>query len=97
MIFTKKEKPTTLDIQSFIKEKTKADFSEKLIRYHLNRLIEFGVLSRDGLKYKINPAPNSDDRTSLADSFDYWVKKEINEELAKTKTALEKLQEAYKK
>ncbi|HNV00843.1 MAG TPA: hypothetical protein PKK60_00245 [archaeon] len=97
LLFTKKENPTTLEIQSYIKEKTKADFSEKLIRYHLNRLIDLGTLSRDGLKYKINPAPNSDNRNSLADSFDYWVKKEINEELAKTKTALEKLQDAYKK
>lgn len=96
-LFTKKENPTTLDIKGYLKEKHKAEMSEKLIRYHLNRLIELGIIERDGLKYKLNPSPFSDERTSLAESFDAWVSKELEKELKQTKSALEKLQEAYSK
>lgn len=96
-LFTKKENPTTLDIKNYLKEKSKIDLSEKLIRYHLNRLIDLGIIVRDGLKYKINPSPNSEKRDSLAESFDAWVAKEIQKEMIQTKNALEKLQEAYSK
>lgn len=96
-LFTKKESPTTLDLKSYLKEKHKADLSEKLIRYHLNRLIDLGFLERDGLKYKLNPSPSSDKRDSLAESFDAWFIKELTSELESTKGALDKLQEAYSK
>ena len=47
-LFTKKTNPTTLDIQGRIKEKNKLEMSEKLIRYHLNRLIETNIIKRKG-------------------------------------------------
>lgn len=96
-LFTRKENPTTLDLKSFLKEKHKADMSEKLIRYHLNRVIELGIITRDGLKYKLNPSASSDKRDSLGESFEHWVAKDISKELDQTKNALEKLQEAYSK
>ena len=63
----------------------------------MNRLIDLGILVRDGLKYKINSAPNNDKRDSLAESFEVWVVKEFTKEMNQTKIALEKLQEAYSK
>ena len=94
-LFTKKQAPTTLELRDFIKEKNTVDMSEKLIRYHLNRLIELGVIRRDGLTYTINPSPTSDSRNSLKESFNAWAKKQIEEELKTIADALEKLQKSY--
>lgn len=94
-LFSKKQQPTTLEIQEFIKEKHAAEMSEKLIRYHLNRLIDLQIITRDGLTYKINPSPTSENRDALGDSFDAWVRKGVEQEMAKTSTALAKLQKMY--
>jgi hypothetical protein len=96
-LFTKKTAPTTLDIKSFIKEKSGVEMSEKLIRYHLNRLIELGILARDGLVYKINPSPTSENRSSMKESFNAWAKKPLEKNLEDIASALEKLQNAYEK
>lgn len=94
-LFTKKISPTTLDLMSFIKEKNGVLLSEKLIRYHLNRLIKLGLIIRMGVKYKINSSSVSEDRTSLRDSFDDWTRKEVLAELDKISFALEQLQKSY--
>ncbi len=97
LIFTKKTNPTTLDIQEYIKGKTKATLSEKLIRYHLNRLIELNILERKNNKYYINPSPSSEKRNSLSESYSNWVKNKIEEEMKKVTKALDKLQQKYEK
>jgi hypothetical protein len=97
LLFTKKQNPTTIDIQAQIKSKTKADMSEKLIRFHLNKLIELNLLGRKNNKYYINPSPNSEKRDSLSESYSAWVEKQVEKEMEKTKKALEKLQEKYAK
>jgi len=94
-LFTKKQNPTTLDIKASIKEKTSIEMSEKLIRYHLNRVIELGLIQRDGLVYKINPSPTSEQRDSLKESFNAWTKKQLEEETKKISEALEKMQKMY--
>ncbi len=96
-IFTKKQSPTTLEIKDFIKEKNSVEMSEKLIRYHLNRLIDLGILSRDGLNYKINPSPTSENRGSIKESFNSWAKKPLEKSLEEIAIALEKLQNSYEK
>ncbi|VVB76443.1 Uncharacterised protein [uncultured archaeon] len=96
-LFTKKSAPTTLDVKAFIKEKSGVEMSEKLIRYHLNRLIELGILTRDGLVYKINPSPTSEARSSMKESFNSWAKKPLEKNLEEIALALEKLQNAYEK
>jgi hypothetical protein len=97
LLFNKKINPTTLDIQEYIKEKTKVEFSEKIIRYHINRLIELNLIERKNNQYFINPAKNSDNRKSLSESYENWVKKEIESELSQTKKAINKLQDLYEK
>ena len=94
-LFTKKTNPTTLDVQARIKEKNKLEMSEKLIRYHLNRLISVGIIERDGLKYKVNPAPNSEKRNSLKESFEHWFKKEMDKQTDDIGNALDKMQKSY--
>lgn len=96
-LFTKKQNPTTLDVKAFILEKNSVDMSEKLIRYHLNRVIELGFITRDGLVYKINPSPDCEQRDSLKESFNAWTKKMVEEETKKIGEALEKLQKSYEK
>lgn len=97
LIFTKKINPSTLDIQEYIEKKTKVKLSEKLIRYHINRLIELELFTRKNNKYYINPSPNSEDRNALSESYETWVKKSIEKELLVTKNAIEKLQKSYNK
>ena len=94
-LFSKKTEPTTLDIQDRIKEKNKIEMSEKLIRYHLNRIIDLGIISRKGLKYKVNSAPNSEKRNSLKESFEYWFVREIQKQSDEISNALEKMQKSY--
>ncbi len=96
-LFTKKTAPTTLDVKAFIKEKSGVEMSEKLIRYHLNRLIDLGVIARDGLVYKINPSPSSENRSSMKESFNAWAKKPLEKNLEDIASALEKLQNSYEK
>ncbi|MEI7960863.1 MAG: hypothetical protein WCI04_00860 [archaeon] len=94
-LFTKKQSPTTLEIRDYIKEKSSIEMSEKLIRYHLNRVIELGVIQRTGLTYSINPSPTSDQRNSLKEAFNEWTKKSVEKELSTISNALEKLQKSY--
>ncbi|MGI6589533.1 MAG: hypothetical protein ACOX1V_02610 [Candidatus Iainarchaeum sp.] len=94
-LFTQKTSPTTLDIKSFIKEKNNVEMSEKLIRYHLNRVIELGLIKRDGIYFKINSSPTSEERDSLKEAFNAWTKKQVEAELNKISTSLEKLQKSY--
>ena len=94
-LFTKKLEPTTLDVQARIKEKNKIEMGEKLIRYHLNRLIEIKILKRNGLKYGVNPAPSSEKRDSLKESFEYWFAKEMQKQTEQIGLVLEKMQKSY--
>jgi len=94
-LFTKKREPTTLDIQARIKDKNKIEMSEKLIRYHLNRVIELGIIKRNGLKYKVNSAPSSEKRDSLKESFEHWFVQDLIKQSAEISKALEKMQKSY--
>ena len=96
-LFKKKQSPTTLDLQEIIKEKSNTEMSEKLIRYHLNRLINLGIIVRDKTKYKVNPSPDSEKRNSMSESFNAWVAQPAQKELNKVSTSLESLQELYSK
>lgn len=94
-LFTKKTNPTTLDIQGEIKKKYKENMSEKLIRYHLNRLINLNLIKRKNNKYFLNPSPTSEKRQSLSESYKAFVEEQVKKEMEKTAKTLEKLQEKY--
>ncbi|MDD3160263.1 MAG: hypothetical protein PHQ98_04800 [Candidatus ainarchaeum sp.] len=94
-IFSKKINPTTLDLQASIKEKYNIEMSEKLIRYHLNRIIDLGLLKRENNKYYINSSPVSENRNSISESFSEWTKPLVEKEIKKITVKLSELEKAY--
>lgn len=93
-LYSKKTNPSTNDIKFHLKEKFETDTSEKLIRYHLNKLIDFGLITRKKKLYYINPSPVGE-RDSLPQSFSYWVDKHYKECFPNIETVLQKLSESY--
>jgi len=94
-LLTQKTSPTTLDLQAFLLGKHQQKVSEKLIRYHLNRLIEVELLVRKNRKYFFNNNPYTEPN-SLKDSFSHWIKQPVNNSLNEIERVLEKLCESYK-
>ena len=90
----KKAAPTTKEIQLYIKEKTGEEISEKLLRYHLKRLLDSHFLIRDKQHYRFNPAPNAEPLDVVA-SFNYWISKGVHESTQNIETALEDLRKTY--
>ncbi len=95
-LITKKSNPGTFDIQKKLKEKYKLNVSEKLIRYHLSKLIEWGIIVRKKNLYFLNPAPRAD-RMDLKESFSHWVRNDVNYSLDEIETVLDKISQNYKK
>jgi len=94
-LFSKNVNPTTLDIKSFLLENYKIKTSEKLIRYHLNKLINVNFLIRKKNRYFFNPSPLAE-RNDLKEAFNYWVKKDVLQALDNIQFVLTKLEETYK-
>ena len=93
--FSKKVSPTTLNIQSFIKKKSGTKVIEKLLRYHLNRLIQLGLIERKKSKYIFAVSPYAD-KNDFKASFDFLVSKKINEKLIDVSKVYEKLIDSYR-
>jgi hypothetical protein len=91
-----KESPTIPAIQSYIKRKHSRKISEKLLRYHLNRMKEFNLLVKRKQAYCFNPAPLAE-RDDLKASFNYYVTKNITETLANLEEVFSILCASYKK
>ncbi|MEK6972955.1 MAG: hypothetical protein AABW72_02875 [archaeon] len=94
-LISKRKQPTTLEVIEYIKEKHKKEMSEKLTRYHLNKLIDLGFLQRKGNKYMLNAAPLAE-RDDLKQSFEHWSAKTFQEGIVNIKLVLDKLVESYK-
>lgn len=94
-LLSKKASPSTLDIQAFLAEKHQQRVSEKLIRYHLNRLIDLELLVRKSRRYYFNNHPYAEPN-SLKDSFAHWIKQPVNNSMDEIERVLEKITENYK-
>ena len=92
---SKNRQPTTQDIQQLIKSKRGREVSEKLIRYHLKRLIDLGFLRRKKNKYLFNNAPEGE-MTDLRSSYQHWVSKNVLRSLENTEKVLEQLSKKYR-
>ena len=88
--------PSTMDIQGFLHEKHGQKVSEKLIRYHLNKLIELELLVRKSRKYQFNNHPY-DEPNSLQSSFSHWVKTPVNTSMNDVESVLGKITDSYRK
>ena len=94
-LLSKKLSPSTIDIQQFLNEKYQQKVSEKLIRYHLNKLIEVELLVRKSRKYFFNNNPYTEPN-SLKESFSHWIKQPVNNSMNEIERVLEKISESYK-
>jgi len=96
LVFSKKEKPSSKQIKAFLEKNRSVHVSEKLVRYHLNRLCELGFISHEKGAYSLNPAPDAE-RDDLSAAFSYWYKRELEDSVSGLGKALSKLQSAYEK
>jgi len=87
---------TTLEFQAYIEGKYSKKISEKLLRYHLNRLIVLELLQRKQNRYFLNNSPYSEPN-SFVESFNHWIKKPVNESMDNIENILGKLEASYKK
>jgi hypothetical protein len=88
--------PTTLDIRERIKSKYKKDVSEKLLRYHLNRLISLELLKRKSNRHFLNSSPYAE-KGDVVESFNYWIKQPVDDSLDDIARVLGKLSDSYKR
>ncbi|MBS3060998.1 MAG: hypothetical protein J4215_00270 [Candidatus Diapherotrites archaeon] len=94
ILLNEKKNPTTLELQSFIVQKHGKTVSEKLLLYHLKRLIDLQLIIRKRKKYYLNPAPNTDS-ADLVTSFEYWFAKQVQESIQEISSATQILAENY--
>jgi len=59
-LLSQTQNPSTIDIQNYIEEKYNKKVSEKLIRYHLKRLIDINLVLRKSNRYYFNSPPYTD-------------------------------------
>jgi len=90
----KSYQPITNDIRQHMKEQG-IEISEKLLRYHLRRLIDMGLIRRKKLKYFFNAAPNSDP-SDLKAGYSHHITRKVNSALAENEKTLEKLSSFYR-
>jgi hypothetical protein len=95
-VFSKKENPSSQQIKAFLEKNKGISISEKLVRYHLNRLCALGFVAHEKGSYSLNPAPDAE-RDDLAAAFRHWYRMELEESVSMMEKALGKVQAAYEK
>lgn len=95
-LLAKKQNPTTLDLQAHISNKHHKKISEKLLRYHLNRLIVLELLQRKQNRYFINSSPSSEPG-NVVEGFNHWVKRPVDESMDDIGKVLSKISDSYRK
>ena len=96
MLLSQKQNPSTVEVQHYIKAKFQKKISEKLIRYHLNRLIDSGLIVRRKARYFLNNNPYAEP-DNLHESFSHWIKNPVNASMTDIEAVLKKLNEGYGK
>ncbi|MCR4335637.1 MAG: hypothetical protein NUV57_03820 [archaeon] len=91
---SKKYAPTTYELLDRLKEQDKK-IDEKLLRYHLKRLIDVGLIERNKGKLSFVNDPTAD-KNDIVKGFQYNIGKPVQESVASISIALEKLNEKYK-
>ncbi len=91
---SKKMSPNTVELQQYIKEKTGEEISEKLLRYHLKRLLDSQFIVRDKQHYKFNPSPNGDPTDVIA-SYNHWISQSVHASTKNIESALQDLTKTY--
>ncbi len=94
LLLSKKQNPTTLELQAFLKEKNNVAISEKLLLYHLKRLIDLNLIVRKRKRYFLNPTPSGapDD---LSATLNHWMVKQLALSLQEVESVSRQLGESY--
>ncbi|MBU0662883.1 MAG: winged-helix domain-containing protein [Candidatus Diapherotrites archaeon] len=95
MQVAQEKEPTSREIHAYINEGGKK-ISDKLLRYHLKRMLDAGLVNRKKLKYSFAHAPHAE-RNDLRAGFNHNVTKQVNSSLEAIETVFEKLGQSYKK
>ncbi|MFH1225127.1 MAG: winged-helix domain-containing protein [Candidatus Diapherotrites archaeon] len=95
MQITHAKEPTSNEIRLFMDERGKK-ISDKLLRYHLKRMHDLGLIHRKRLRYSFAHAPNAD-RSDLKAGFNHNITRKVHASLAATENAFERLGMSYKK
>ena len=91
---SKKYSPTTSELLLHLKENEKK-IDEKLLRYHLKRLIDVGLLERRKGKLSFVSDPEAE-QSDLVKGFTYNVGNPLQESLGRISNALSKISDKYK-
>ncbi len=90
----KKQSPTTAELADHLKREAKVRISEKLLRYHLNRFIEMGLIVRQNQRYALNQSPTGA-RNDLLDAFRHGVRQPTEQTLTHIENVLGRLNTHY--
>ncbi|HZX20144.1 MAG TPA: hypothetical protein VFF13_03970 [archaeon] len=91
---SKNYSPTTYELLDHMKEQQKK-IDEKLLRYHLKRLIDVGLVERRKGKLSFVNSPNADPK-DIVSGFNHNIAVPLHESVSNISVALEKLNEKYK-
>lgn len=92
--FTRKYNPTTVEVQELLAQKN-TPVSDKLLRYHLKRMIDIGLIERRKLKYYFVSSPYAEKHDFRA-GFNHHIVNSVQKALADTENVLEKIVENYR-
>lgn len=92
---SRKVSPSTAELLDFFKSSEKK-IDEKLLRYHLKRLIDVGLLERRKGRLSFASDPQSE-KTDLAKGFEHNIRAPLNDSLNRVSVALGKISDKYMK
>ena len=91
---SKGAEPTTQDIIIYLKNKN-TKISEKLLRYHIKRLTDIGLLQRRKMKLSFSNAPHAE-KADLIQGFQHNISSPVNSSLKDIESVLEKITQSYR-
>ncbi|MEM4598165.1 MAG: winged-helix domain-containing protein, partial [Candidatus Diapherotrites archaeon] len=93
-LFSEKKKPTAEQIKKYLEEKKGIKTSERLVRYHLQKLIDMHIIERKNSCYCINAAPNAE-REDFVAALEYHLRTEFEQTIKQIILGIGKLVEKY--
>ncbi len=94
--YSKKQDPSVQEILKYLKEKHGKSTSQRLVCYHLNRLMEWNLVELKANKYSFNSAPQGE-RKELKSALSHYVQKPLLEQWKQVEDVSERLQDSYSK
>lgn len=86
--------PTTNEIMALMEERGKK-ISDKLLRYHVKRLVDLGLVQRKKRHYSFSHAPDAE-RADIRAGFGHNITRNVNSSLAQIEQVLGRIAESYR-